>query len=351
MLSVTDWKRRSPQDPQRDHSPLPGDHNPNMPSDLRSFKGTRLMSARAERAPILCSALSAGTGSWAMMYVLIVDSLAVEMALFLGSLVRMALHPLFSAAIFRPQYIGLSIGILTLPLAYYWVGLYSGYGVGPIQRLRSRVYATLLVFAVLWAWNYLFENGHWSRGILLSTMFFTLTIPPALEAAMRRLLIRTGVRGAPAVIIGGGTTGNLVVRKLQEEPDLGLMPVAVLDDDSTKWGRGMHGVPVSGPISSARILRKAAHIAVVAMPDIACNALAEVIEGLAFPTVIVVPDLPGVQTLWTVSRDLGGVLGLELTKKPSSRKKSNLQTSTGLPARYPLFYCSGTPDRQPCTVD
>ncbi len=272
------------------------------------------MSAVAERALLLSSNRIARIRSCGMLYMLLVDVVAVQIALFLGSLLRIALHSVFSATIAGPQYLALSLGILTLPLAYYSMGLYSGYGVGPIQRLRSRVYATLLVFAVLLAWNHVFENGRWSRGILLTTMIFTLTVSPVLEAVARKLLLRAGIRGAPAIIIGSGDTGNRVVEKLQDEPELGLLPVAVLDDDSARWGKGMRDVPITGPISSAEALRKTADVAVVAMADIAKNAVADVIENLSFPTVIVVPDLPGVQTLWTISRDLGGVLGLELHK-------------------------------------
>jgi Undecaprenyl-phosphate galactose phosphotransferase WbaP len=294
------------------------------------------MSAVAERAPVL-SPRPARIHAPATLCILLVDVVAVEIALCLGLLLRVALHPLFSAPIGRPQYVGLSLGVLTVPLAYYWVGLYSGYGIGPIQRLRSRVSATLLVFSVLLAWDYVFENGRWSRAILLSTMMFALTVAPALEAVARKLLFCTGVRGAPVIIIGGGATGNLLVQRLQNEPDLGLRPIAILDEDHAKWGTGIHGVPIAGPISSARMLQKTAHVAIVAMPDIDSNALADVIESLAFPIVIVVPDLPGVQTLWTVTRDLGGVLGLELQKNLLIAKNRILKRALDYLLAIPLF--------------
>jgi lipopolysaccharide/colanic/teichoic acid biosynthesis glycosyltransferase len=42
--------------------------------------------------------------------------------------------------------------------------------------------------------------------------------------------------------------------------------------------------------------------------------LVELVENLSFPNVILVPDLFGIQSLWITSRDMGGVLGLELKK-------------------------------------
>jgi lipopolysaccharide/colanic/teichoic acid biosynthesis glycosyltransferase len=52
----------------------------------------------------------------------------------------------------------------------------------------------------------------------------------------------------------------------------------------------------------------------VAIPHLDRARLASLIEGLSFPNIIVIPDLFGIQSLWTTSRDLGGVLGLEVKK-------------------------------------
>jgi Undecaprenyl-phosphate galactose phosphotransferase WbaP len=54
--------------------------------------------------------------------------------------------------------------------------------------------------------------------------------------------------------------------------------------------------------------------ALVAMPHLKRPELLRVLErmGTVFPHVIVVPDLLGMASLWVSSRDLGGVLGLEI---------------------------------------
>lgn len=53
----------------------------------------------------------------------------------------------------------------------------------------------------------------------------------------------------PVVIYGAGRAGEMAVRWMQLNPDLGYRPVAFLDDDPRKWGRMIHGVRVVGDIS------------------------------------------------------------------------------------------------------
>jgi Undecaprenyl-phosphate galactose phosphotransferase WbaP len=251
---------------------------------------------------------------WATAAIVLIDVLALEWSLLLGCLARYFLNPLFPISLHTEQYEGLMLGVLTLPIAYFWVGLYPGYGMGAVQRIRGRVLATFFVFLLLLVWNYSFQGHQWSRGVLLLTMCFALVLAPALEAPLRKLLIARGICGVPVVILGGGATGALVVRTLQKESDLGFMPLAVLDDNPLKWGGTIEDVPVAGPLSAIRAFEGKAKVALIAIPHLDRARLANLIESLSFPNIIVVPDLFGIQSLWTTSRDLGGVLGLELKK-------------------------------------
>lgn len=260
--------------------------------------------------------------SWATFAIVMIDVLGLELALSLGCIARQALASFFPIALGAPQYAGLAVGVLILPLAYLAAGLYPGYGVGAVQRLRARVYATLFVFAVLLTWDYIFEERQWSRGVLLSTMFFALFVPQLLERLLRKRLIARGVCGQPVVILGAGKTGTLVARTLLREYDLGFVPVGVLDDDPNKWGTTVEGIPVVGPLSSVRAFEGRAKTVLVAMPGMSRERLADLVQSLSFPNIILIPDLFGIQSLWITLRDLGGVLGLEVRKNllvPSNR--------------------------------
>jgi Undecaprenyl-phosphate galactose phosphotransferase WbaP len=139
---------------------------------------------------------------------------------------------------------------------------------------------------------------------------------------LRKRLIARGVCGQPVVILGAGKTGSLVARTLQQEYDLGFVPVGVLDDDPLKWGTTVEGIPVVGPLSSVRAFEGQAKVVLVAMPGMNRERLAELVQSLSFPNIILIPDLFGIQSLWITSRDLGGILGLEVRKNllvPSNR--------------------------------
>ncbi len=252
--------------------------------------------------------------SWATGLLILIDVLGLEFALLLACMARLALRPLFPITLARPQFEGLAIGVLILPIVYSAIGLYPGYGVGAVQRIRLRAYATMTIFGALLTWNYIFEDRQWSRGVLLITVVFALIIPPAMEALCRRTLIRRGICGEPVIILGAGRTGTLVARKLKKEFDLGFVPIALLDDDPDKWGTEMEGVPIVGPLSSIGTFRHSAKVVLIAIPSMERRRLSELVQNLSFPSVIIIPDLFGIQSLWITSRDLDGVLGLEIKK-------------------------------------
>jgi Undecaprenyl-phosphate galactose phosphotransferase WbaP len=274
--------------------------------------------------------------SWATASLVLVDVLALEFSLLLGCLVRLFLHSIFPIALNRPQYQGLALGILALPLAYAWVGLYPGYGLSAVQRIRGRFYATTTVFVVLLIWNYTLYEGQWSRGVLILTMFFALLLAPALESPLRRALVKGGICGVPVIILGAGRTGALVAKILQKEHDLGFVLVGMLDDDPEKWGATVHGVKVLGPLSAAEAFAGRAKVALLAIPRMEREHLSWLVENLSFASVIVVPDLFGIQSLWITTRDIGGVLGLEVKKNllvPSNRiLKRFLDCAISVPA-------------------
>ena len=100
----------------------------------------------------------------------------------------------------------------------------------------------------------------------------------ALAVALPRLTIRVLARrdrrshrkGARrAIVVGAGVAGGMIVRELVENPQLGITPVAVLDDDPTKHRLRLHNVPVLGPLSALEAVAAAvaASDVVIAIPS------------------------------------------------------------------------------------
>lgn len=278
---------------------------------------------------------------WVSVLLFLGDAVALELALLLGWLVREPLDPWLGGSLRKGQYEALALGMLVLPVAYLFIGLYPGYGVSVVERLRRRVYTVLLLFALLIGWESLVVvKGNTSRGVLLLTLGFAVVLGPLMEAAIRRVLMAFRVWGTPVVVLGAGRMGSLLVRVLHKEPELGFVPVAAFDDNAAKWGKALAGVPILGPISRTKTLAGRAPIALIAMPNLSGERQAHLCSRLPFPKVILIPDLMGLSSLWVSSRDLGGMVGLEVRKNLSERRNWYLKRTLDYGLGVPLFLAS-----------
>lgn len=81
-------------------------------------------------------------------------------------------------------------------------------------------------------------------------------------------------------IIGAGDVGATLVKELLLRRDLGMLPVAFLDDDQTKWNKQIHGVPVVGRPEVLKEGRIRVEAAIFAMPSAPGKRLREVVQIL-----------------------------------------------------------------------
>lgn len=73
----------------------------------------------------------------------------------------------------------------------------------------------------------------------------------------RRIKRRTTVVGNTRVlIVGGGSGGEMVINELKENPQIGKVPVGIIDDDINKIGRRIHGVKILGKTSEIKRIVK-----------------------------------------------------------------------------------------------
>jgi len=198
----------------------------------------------------------------------------------------------------------------------------------------------------------------WLVGWLVSVL-----LVPIERGVLRSQLSSRPWWGQPVVVFGAGKVGRAVVSTLQHRPQLGLKPVAILDDDPTKhgtvratWGEEdlmvqsvrqgpesshaaskgddfetpsqrsvleqfaeVEGVPIVGGLELAPILAQRLGIrsAVIAMPKLDSATLLGVIERYAegYSSVLVIPDLFNVAHFGTPTHSLGGVLGIEVRRQ------------------------------------
>ncbi|MES1174371.1 MAG: sugar transferase [Myxococcales bacterium] len=233
----------------------------------------------------------------------------------------------------------------------------------PSEEIRRCTLTISLVYAGSWliavsrngAIHYM-PHVAWLAGWLISVL-----LVPICRGVLRSNLAEKSWWGQAVVVLGAGKVGRAVVATLQQRPQLGLKPVAILDDDPTKhgtvrasWGEEdlmvqsvrqgpestsftkddvespsarsaleqfaeVEGVPVVGGLELAPILaqRLGIRLAVIAMPKLDSAALLSVIERYAegYSSVLVIPDLFNVAHFGTPTHSLGGVLGIEVRRQ------------------------------------
>ena len=278
--------------------------------------------------------------NWTSWAILAADVVALEAALALGLGVRRMLAPWFTAAIGVEQYFAVAVGILLLPIVHYQLGIYPGYLLGPVERLRRRTLATLAVFGGLVAWDNIVARGVLSRGVLLATLVFALVLPLLAESLARRILVSRKRWGVPVVMLGAGPTGRLIVQTLFSEPQLGLVPIAFLDNRPEAWNQMVENIPVVGPLGLAQDFERRAEAVIVALADLEKGDIAALLQELNFPRVIVIPQFTNMASLSVTARDLGGCLGLEIKKNLLMPRNLVLKQMMDRAIALPLFLMS-----------
>ncbi len=278
---------------------------------------------------------------WPAWSIFAADVLALELSFAIGLAVRTFFAAYFTAHIGLGQYLGVAAGILLLPIVNYQLGLYPGYFLSPVERLRRRTLATLAVFGALIAWDSLVARGVLSRGVLLATLLFALILPPLAELAARTFLIRRDKWGVPVLMLGAGPAGRELLQKLRNEPNSAdLRPIAFLDNRPDSWNMDVAGVPVAGPLALAPDFETRAHAAIVNLADIPKSDAASLLNELNFARVIVIPDLPGVATMWITARQFGNSIGFEIKKNLLLRRNLVLKALMDRAIALPLFLLS-----------
>ena len=178
----------------------------------------------------------------------------VDLMLVLAAL-PLAYYLRFEDALIGPE---LDTLIMALPIVavikmttFYGFGLYRGLWryAGSEEALRvaraSLIGSALSVLALLAL--YRFEG--FSRTAFAIDWLLTTGSLVSVRVAYRALAGYFAVRrseGRRVLIYGAGDAGSMALRELRQNKDHGIIPVGFIDDDPTKQGLVMHGIPVVG---------------------------------------------------------------------------------------------------------
>jgi Undecaprenyl-phosphate galactose phosphotransferase WbaP len=249
------------------------------------------------------------------------DALAVTVSLVLASVLRDYLWASPSVSISRtiPP-------VLVLVLcSFLSAGLYTGVSLDQVEEVRRLCLSITLAFLTLLSATLFLHDLSLSRAVYVLAWSLCIVTMPVFRALTRGGLSRKSWWGSPIAILGYGSTGRLVLQKLQENPGIGLRPFAVLDDNLDKLSDLDEGL-VSGPLSECRDIAANHKLCygIVCMPHISRDELLSLLAryGQCFGHLLVIPNLIGMTSLGISARNIGGIVGLEVRQellRPTSR--------------------------------
>lgn len=198
----------------------------------------------------------------------------------------------------------LPVALLIKLSVLYWAGLYRRlWRYAGVMELERIGYATgiagILVF-ISGVWL-LPAVGYLSPRVPISVAALDAVLT-AIAVALPRFVVRLfAVRGTRpkdeggnrrVIIAGAGAAGELIAKELVRKPELGLTPVAFVDDDPAKHGHELCGFTVAGPLDKLIDFRErfGAEEVIIAMPSSSGAAIRRLMQlaasaGLATRTI------------------------------------------------------------------
>jgi len=272
-----------------------------------------------------------------VMLMVAIDIATLQLALLLGFVGRAWLAFSWPISLSAQHYVSLALGLTVLPLGQLLLGAYRVNAIDPIERFRRRLIATFAFFAVLLAWDYLVQSNGWSRGVLLVTFVAALVLMPFAHATAQRLATTLGIWSEPVVIFGAGPVGLHIARRLREAPDLGLTPVAFFDNDPTRIGTRIDGIPVLGSIADSATFERLAEVAIATVDERELGRREDAFLRLPYTDVIFVsPHVTAAQSTME-SLDLGGLVGLRVRNNLLLRSNRVTKRALDLAVTIPLL--------------
>ncbi|MEM7680720.1 MAG: undecaprenyl-phosphate galactose phosphotransferase WbaP [Planctomycetota bacterium] len=193
--------------------------------------------------------------------------------------------------------------------------LYSPGPMTPVEEIRRMFWAltlgVLAVGAAMYWWEAMARD---TRTVLALGWAACVVAAPAARTLLRFVCAPRSWWGCPVLLIGAGPAGLSALKRMKRQPELGLKPLAILDDRIAN-GRRLAGVPVVGrPREALRFERRRHLIALVADGDISPSVRTPLLRRLGdrFHRVVVLPRTEGLGAFGVAAVDLGGRLGIEV---------------------------------------
>ena len=172
--------------------------------------------------------------------------------------------------------------LIVKPIVYYFFGMYRRLWLyASIKELIIIAAAVLSASAalavVMLLLNTLGVIDSYLRSVFVIDWLLSLVTVGGLRMTLRliaelrqnQLAPGAGSRSKRVLVVGAGDAGAMVVRELQKNPQINLIPVGFLDDNPTKQRQQIHGVPIVGTITDLTRVLDRLHVneVIIAIPS------------------------------------------------------------------------------------
>ncbi|GEK57705.1 hypothetical protein CHL76_01240 [Marinococcus halophilus] len=169
--------------------------------------------------------------------------------------------------------------------AYYFKLYKKAWEYASAKEIKSIVYAVTISIALTGLMQIVVFQEFYLRTLIMTWMAHVILIGGSRMAwrLYRDAYGSSNQGGKKTLIVGAGSAGTMVARQLAQETSSGLLPVAFLDDNSSKLGLEIMDLPVYGAI---RDVKKAVekfsieHI-IIAVPSLESEELNQVVNVCA----------------------------------------------------------------------
>ncbi|MDH5632986.1 MAG: polysaccharide biosynthesis protein [Gammaproteobacteria bacterium] len=177
-------------------------------------------------------------------------------------------------------------GIMLVQAVCYWYfdiyrGVWRFTSARDVMLIGKAVLAAVIVFTMTLFVLTRLEGIPRSVPLLYSLLMFGLLVGP-------RFLVRINADDSsrpqdgiePVLVVGAGSAGEMIIRDLLRDPKRRFRPVGILDDDTSKRGKEIHGVRVLGNIEKIPriVAEKSIQRVIVAIPSATTAEMRRIVE-------------------------------------------------------------------------
>ena len=172
-------------------------------------------------------------------------------------------------------------------LIFYWFGLTQGWWryttiTDLVDLSKAALISAFVIYVLI---HFVLRINGFPRSIVPIDMVLTIAVSGGARLAVRAYLelVARPERGRTkkrTLIVGAGVEGSALVRELRRSPNIDYQPVALVDDNRTKTGLKIYGVPVLGTTERLNeiIVKRSIQCVLIALSSMAGYQVEQLIE-------------------------------------------------------------------------